>query len=303
MPGKAVVVTDSTASLPPSVARARGIVVVPLQVVIGATVYDEGPDGATPEMVAEALKEFRPVSTSRPSPAYLLEVYEKAAADGATEILSVHLSAEMSGTHESAQLAARDAPVPVTVVDTRQVGVATGYAALSAADVLDAGGSLGEAAEAARTRAADATALFYVDTLEYLRRGGRIGAAAALLGGALSVKPLLKIDEGRVANLERVRTTSRALSRLEDLVVDAAADRPVELCVSHLANPDRAGDLAGRLTDRLATNLEGREVWCGELGAVLGAHVGPGMVAVCVAPLPASPPASPPVTPPASAPG
>jgi DegV family protein with EDD domain len=288
MPGRTVVVTDSTASLPAEVAQARGIVVVPLQVVIGATVYDEGPDGATPEMVAEALKEFRPVSTSRPSPAHLLETYREAAADGATAILSVHLSAEMSGTHESALLAARDAPVPVTVVDTRQVGVATGYAALTAADVLEAGGSVAEAAEAARSRADAATALFYVDTLEYLRRGGRIGAAAALLGGALSVKPLLKIQDGRVANLERVRTTSRALSRLEDLVVEAAGDRPVDLCVSHLANPDRAADLAARLGERLAANLDGRAVWCGELGAVLGAHVGPGMVAACVAPLPAS---------------
>src|ERR1700750_2730148 len=107
----------------------------------------------------------------------------------------------MSGTHESALLAAREAPVPVTVVDSRQVGVATGYAALSAADVLDAGGSVADAAAAARERAAGATALFYVDTLEYLRRGGRIGAAAALFGGALSVKPLLRIGEGRVVNL------------------------------------------------------------------------------------------------------
>ncbi|HEY2878140.1 DegV family protein [Nocardioides sp.] len=285
MSGTAVVVTDSTASLPPEVAEDRGIVVVPLQVVIGATVYDEGPDGATPEMVAEALRGFRPVSTSRPSPTYLTEVYAKAAQDGATEILSIHLSAEMSGTYESAQLAARDAPVPVTVVDSRQVGVATGYAALSAADVLDAGGSVADAAAAARARAATATALFYVDTLEYLRRGGRIGAAAALLGGALSMKPLLRIDEGRVVNLDRVRTSARALSRLEDLIVEAAGDRPIELCVSHLANPDRAGELAGRLAERLATDLEGREVWCGELGAVLGAHVGPGMVAACVAPL------------------
>ena len=132
MPGPTVVVTDSTASLPGDVASARGIVVVPLEVVIGATVYDEGPDGATPEMVAQALKDFRPVSTSRPSPARLLEVYAQAAADGADEILSIHLSAEMSGTYESAQLAAREAPVPVTVVDSRQVGVATGLmAALS----------------------------------------------------------------------------------------------------------------------------------------------------------------------------
>ena len=288
MPGKTVVVTDSTASLPAEVAEARGIVVVPLQVVIGATVYDEGPDGATPQMVAEALKEFRPVSTSRPSPAHLLETYQEAVAAGATEILSVHLSAEMSGTHESALLAARDASVPVTVVDTRQVGVATGYAALTGADVLDAGRSVAEAAAAARARADAATTLFYVDTLEYLRRGGRIGAAAALLGGALSVKPLLWIEDGRVANLERVRTTSRALSRLEDLVVGAAGDRPVDLCVSHLANPDRAADLAARLGERLAATLDGRAVWCGELGAVLGAHVGPGMVAACVAPLPAS---------------
>jgi DegV family protein with EDD domain len=285
MPGKAVVVTDSTASLPPEVAEERGIVVVPLQVVIGATVYDEGPGGATPEMVAEALREFRPVSTSRPSPAYLAEVYAKAAADGASEILSVHLSAEMSGTHESAMLAALEAPVPVTVVDSRQVGVATGYAALSAADALDAGGSVAEAAAAARERATAATALFYVDTLEYLRRGGRIGAAAALVGGALSVKPLLRIEDGRVVNLDRLRTSARALTRIEDLIVAAAGERPVDLCVSHLANPDRAGALAGRLAERLADNLDRREVWCGELGAVLGAHVGPGMVAVCVAPL------------------
>ncbi len=285
MPGTAVVVTDSTASLPAEVAESRGIEVVPLQVVIGATVYDEGPDGATPEMVADALREFRPVSTSRPSPAYLAEVYADLAADGAEEILSVHLSAEMSGTHESALLAAKDSPVPVTVVDSRQVGVATGYAALSAADVLDGGGTVADAAEAARERAAAATALFYVDTLEYLRRGGRIGAAAALLGGALSVKPLLRIEDGRVVNLDRVRTSARALSRIEDLIVQAAGAQQVEVCVSHLANPERAGELAGRLAERLAANLEGRDVWCGELGAVLGAHVGPGMVAVCVAPL------------------
>ena len=284
MAGRTVVVTDSTASLPPEVALERGIVVVPLQVVIGATVYDEGAEGATPELVAQALKDFRPVSTSRPAPAALLEVYEKAASDGADQVLSIHLSGDMSGTHESALLASRDASVPVTVVDSRQVGVATGYAALSASDVLDAGGSVAEAAHAARVRADRATALFYVDTLEYLRRGGRIGAAAALLGGALAVKPLLRIEDGRVANLERVRTSARALSRLEDLIVEAAGDQDDDLCVSHLANPDRAGELAGRLGDRLAANLDGREVWCGELGAVLGAHVGPGMVAACVAP-------------------
>lgn len=283
---KVVVVTDSTASLPPDVAAARGIRVVPLQVVIGARVLDEGPDGATPDVVAEALREFVPVSTSRPAPALFAEVYREAAAAGADEIVSIHLSGQMSGTFESAQLAALEADVKVHVVDSTQVGIATGFAALTAVDVLDAGGSAEEAAAAALARGQAATSLFYVDTLEYLRRGGRIGAAAAILGSALSVKPLLEIVEGRVAPRERVRTASRALARLADLAVEVAGDESVDVCVAHLANAERAAELAAALTERLADGLEGREVMCGELGAVLGAHVGPGMVAVCVAPLP-----------------
>jgi DegV family protein with EDD domain len=282
------VVTDSTASLPQEVAAERGIIVVPLQVVIGADVYDEGAGGATPELVAQALKEWTPVSTSRPTPAALLEVYEQAVRDGAEEIVSIHLSGDMSGTFESAQLAAREASVPVVAVDSRQVGVATGYAALAAADAVDSGATAAEAAEAARARAAASSSLFYVDTLEYLRRGGRIGAAAALFGGALAVKPLLKIEDGKVASLERVRTASRALARLEELAVQAAGDEPVDVSVAHLASPDRAAQLTTNLGGRLEKNLEGREVWCGELGAVLGAHVGPGMLAVCVAPRSAS---------------
>ena len=279
-----VVVTDSTASLPPDLAEEHGIEVVPLQVVIGAQVYDEGSEGATPELVAQALRDFVPVSTSRPSPAVLAEVYERLARGGAQEIVSIHLSGEMSGTFESSQLAAREVSVPVHCVDSRQVGVATGFAAVSAAEALRAGASGAEAADTARARAAAAASLFYVDTLEYLRRGGRIGAAAAILGGALSVKPLLCIEDGKVANLERVRTAGRALSRLEDLAVEAAGESPVDVCVAHLASPDRAAALAEKLSVRLAGSLEGREVWCAELGAVLGAHVGPGMVAVCVAP-------------------
>ncbi|GAB3764180.1 DegV family protein with EDD domain [Nocardioides ginsengisegetis] len=284
MSGPVAIVTDSTATLPPEVAAERGIVVVPLQVVIGAQVHDEGSDGATPELVAAALKEWTPVSTSRPTPAALLEAYEAAAAAGAREVVSIHLSGEMSGTFESAQLAARDASIPVHPLDSRQVGVATGYAVLAAADVLDAGGSAEEALAAASARAAGSSSLFYVDTLEYLRRGGRIGAAAALFGGALAVKPLLEIRDGKVATLEKVRTAARALARLEELAVAKAGEQPVDVCVAHLASPDRAGELAARLTTRLAANLEGRDVWCGELGAVLGAHVGPGMLAVCVAP-------------------
>jgi DegV family protein with EDD domain len=236
--------------------------------------------------VAQALRDFVPVSTSRPSPELLAELYRSLEAEGVEEIVSIHLSGEMSGTFESAQLAALEVELPVHVVDSGQVGIATGFAALTAADVLEAGGTAEQAAEAALARGEAASSLFYVDTLEHLRRGGRIGAAAAIVGSALSVKPLLEISEGKVVPRERVRTASRALARLADLAVEAAGDRPVDVCVSHLANADRAEELAAMLGERLADNLQGREVMCGELGAVLGAHVGPGMVAVCVAPRP-----------------
>ncbi|GAA4114217.1 DegV family protein [Nocardioides fonticola] len=285
MSQRVAVVTDSTASLPAELAAEHGVVVVPLQVIIGASAYDEGAPEATPELVAAALRAWTPVSTSRPSPELLLARYEELAAQGYEAVVSVHLSGEMSGTVESAQVAARRAPLPVAVVDSRQVGIATGYAALSAAAVAAAGGDVEAVAAAARDRAAASLSLFYVDTLEYLRRGGRIGAAAALFGGALAVKPLLQITDGKVGSLERVRTTGRALARLEDLAVQAAGEQRVEVSVAHLANPDRAADLAARLSERLGEQVVG-EVAAGELGAVLGAHVGPGMIAVCVAPVP-----------------
>ena len=190
----------------------------------------------------------------------------------------------MSGTVESARAAGRDADAEVWCVDTRQVGAATGYAALAAAQAAAAGATAQEAADAARRRAEASSSFFYVDTLEYLRRGGRIGAAAALLGGALAVKPLLTIEAGVVGSLERVRTSSRALARLGELAVEVAGDAQIDLTVAHLGSPDRAATLTDQLGTRLADNLDGRKPWCGELGAVVGAHVGPGMLAVCVAP-------------------
>lgn len=277
-------VTDSTASLSASTIAAHGITVVPLQVVIGATSYDEsGEEGSvTPQMLADALKAWTPVSTSRPNPEAILETYEKLAADGCDSIVSVHISAELSGTFESAQLAARRSPVPVTLVDSRQVGMGTGYAALAAAEAIAGGADATTAGAAARDRAAATTSLFYVDTLEYLRRGGRMGAAAALLGSALAVKPILKVDDGRIGPFEKVRTASKALSRLEELIVEAAGDAEVDVAVAHLASPDRAQVLAERLGKRLEDGLGDREVSLGEIGAVLGAHVGPGMVAVAL---------------------
>lgn len=279
MSSRVAVVTDSTAYLPRAVAAERGITVVPLQVVIAGSCYDE--DQTSPAEVAEALRRWAPVSTSRPSPQAFLAAYEAAAARGATGVVSVHLSADVSGTCDAAMLAAREAQLPVRVVDSRALGMALGYAVLSAAEAAAAGAGVDEVAAAAEKRAAATSHLFYVDTLEHLRRGGRIGAAAALLGSALAVKPLLQLVDGRIEPLEKVRTASRAISRLEEIAVQRAGTQPLDAAVHHLANAARADQLAQRLRSRL-TGLH--ELHVNEVGAVVGAHVGPGMLAVVVAP-------------------
>lgn len=271
------VVTDSSGMLPE---QHDGLTLVPLQVVIDDEVLDEGTEGAGTADVLAALAAKKVVRTSRPAPAALAGAYRDLARAGATSIVSVHLSGELSGTCESARLAARDAPVPVEVVDTRAVGPCVGFAALAAAAAARAGASLADVAAAAMDRADAARSYFYVDSLDFLRRGGRIGSAAALLGSAFAVKPLLAIEGGKVVAHERVRTSGRALARLEALALEAAGGHEVEICVAHLGAEERAAALATTLREKVPSAA----IRCGEIGAAVGAHVGPGLISVCVAP-------------------
>ncbi|MFD8755326.1 DegV family protein [Kitasatospora sp. NPDC059577] len=280
MPSDLALVTDSTAYLPQEALDRHGITVVPLSVAVGDSVLSEGVE-ISPKDVAEALRGKQRVTTSRPNPETFAATYRAAAEAGAKGIVSVHISGELSGTVEAARLAAAEAPVPVRVVDSRLVGMALGYGVLAAAEAIAAGQGLAEAAEAAGRRAADTSGFFYVDTLEYLRRGGRIGTARALLGSALAVKPLLHLDGGRIEPLEKVRTASRAIARLEEIAVERSGERDVDITVHHLAAEDRAEPLAERLRARVPGL---RELYVGEVGAVIGAHVGPGLLAVVVAP-------------------
>ncbi|MGV1008753.1 MAG: DegV family protein [Dermatophilaceae bacterium] len=279
------IVTDSTAYLrPEQVEQARApIHVVPLHVVIGGQQCREGVDVSVEDLAA-ALRAFRPVTTSMPAPRDFLEVYESAVGQGADEIVSVHLSAEMSGTVTGARLAAQQAPVPVHVVDSRTLGMAMGYAVLSAAEAAAAGRSGDECAQVARSRAGASLLVFCVDTLEYLRRGGRIGSASALLGSALAIKPILALTDGHIEPVEKVRTASRAMARLADLAVAFAeqTQAPVDVTVQHLDSATRAQSVVEALRARLPA---AREVALGELGAVIGAHVGPGTLAVVVSPV------------------
>ncbi|MGH8776528.1 MAG: DegV family protein [Jiangellaceae bacterium] len=274
------IVTDSTAYLDSGSTSDRDIVVIPLQVIVDGRAFEEGIK-IGPAAVADALRRRVQVSTSRPSPRAFLDAYEAAAAGGAEGIVSVHLSGQLSGTADAARLAAREAPVPVEVVDSRSLGMGLGFAVLAAADAAERGLAVDEVAEVARRRAERSSAYFYVDTLEYLRRGGRIGNASALLGTALAVKPLLHLDGGAIQPLEKVRTSSRALARLGDLAVERAGDVRVDVAVHHLDSVAHAEALASRL--RVSLPALG-DLVVAEVGAVIGAHVGPGLLAVVISP-------------------
>ncbi|MGW7399528.1 DegV family protein [Streptomyces cyaneofuscatus] len=274
------IVTDSTAYLPRRTMERHGITAVPLTVVLGDQALEEGTE-ISARSLALALQKRHSVTTSRPSPEVFAATYRAAADGGADAVVSLHLSAEFSGTYDAALLAAKDAPIPVRVVDTGMVAMALGFCALAAAESAEAGGSPDEIVAAAEKRAAGTSAYFYVDTLDYLRRGGRIGTAQALLGSALAVKPILQLDGGRIEMLEKVRTASKAIARLEEIVAERAGQAAVDIAVHHLAAPERAERLAERLRQRVPGLAD---LHVSEVGAVIGAHTGPGLLGVVISP-------------------
>ncbi|WP_020666271.1 DegV family protein [Amycolatopsis nigrescens] len=273
------VITDSTAHLPEGFADRHEIRVVPLHVLIDGVSALDGVD-VGPAALAEALGRRRIVTTARPTPQEFAETFRGALRTGADAVVSVHLSSELSGTWESAVLAAQEVgPDLVRVVDSRSTAMGLGFAALHAAAKAAEGGSPAEVEAAAVAAAANSETLFVVETLEHLRRGGRIGPAAALFGTALAVKPLLHMEDGQIRPLEKVRTMNRAMARLVELAGQAAGEHRVELAVHHLASPERAVELANRLEERLPGSAG---CVISEIGAVIGAHTGPGVLGVVV---------------------
>jgi DegV family protein with EDD domain len=276
------VVTDSTSYLPAAAAAELGVSVVPLHVMVGSVHYLDGVDLTAGDLAA-AMNRKVGVATSQPTVAELAATYRHALERGADAVVAVHLSRQLSGTWEAARLAASQVggPDKVLVVDSQSAAMGLGFAVLAAARAARDGTSAAHVAHIAADTAARTRTYFSLDTLEFLRRGGRIGAAAALLGTALAIKPLLHLAEGRIAPLEKVRTTSHAIRRLSELAAAAAGTGPVRLAVHHLAAAQRADQLAQLLRNRLPAVEE--LVTC-ELGAVLGAHTGPGALGVVVLP-------------------
>ncbi|HSY16073.1 MAG TPA: DegV family protein [Jatrophihabitantaceae bacterium] len=273
------VVTDSTSYLPPGAAARTGVEVVALRVTVGERTGVDGIEVSSAD-VTKALRDRVSVTTSRPAPAEFAAAYQAALDAGASNIVSVHVSAALSGTWESARLAAQDFGFgTVRVVDSRSTGMALGFAVLAAAQAAMDGATAAAVQDAAVATAERTFTTFYVDSFEYLRRGGRVGTATALLGTSLSVKPLLHVANGEIQLLEKVRTSTKALARLLQRTVEAAGDSPIDIAVHHLDAGQRADDLAGKLRAALP-RLE--RLYISEVGAVLGAHLGPGALGTVV---------------------
>lgn len=277
---RTAVVTDSTADLPSDLAEVLGIRVVPMTVTFGEESYTSRITLGE-ERFYELLEERQGLpTTSQPVPAWFEEAYADADDDGADGVVSIHVSGALSGTVDQARRVAEHAPLPVEVVDSGQVSGTLALAVLAAQATALEGGSVGQVAAAARKAAAAARLFVVVDTLEYMKRGGRLSGTQALVGTALRVKPILTIEGGEVVVLERTRTWSRARDRLVDLAVEAVEGGAADVVVTHALAADRAGEVA----DLLAERLDVRERLDTTIGPVVGTHCGPGTVAIAVAP-------------------
>ena len=268
------IVTDSTADLPGSLASARSISVVPLTLNFDGRSLLDGVDISPGEFYRKLPSASTHPTTSQPSPGRFAETYNALLANH-DSIVSIHISEKLSGTFDSAKQAAdMTDPQRVHVVDSRLVSMSLGLVVLGAASLAASGADAEKIVEKVESLRPLVHTYFSVATLEFLRRGGRIGRASAMLGSVLQVKPVLCIREGVVEPLERVRTFERALNRIIELV--RAVDRGKGICAV-VGHADAEADAAkvGRALEPFADTL-----MIQSLGPVVGAHGGPGVVGV-----------------------
>lgn len=275
-------VTDSTAGLSPEFVQEYGIRVVPLYVKIGETSYRDGIDITAEELYAR-LPTMTPLpTTSQPSVGDFAAVYGELVRGGATGIISVHLSSGISGTVNSAQLAAQQfADTPIEVVDTRCAAAVAALAVEGAAKALKSGASFAQALQVAHNVIDRGRTVFTLDTLEYLYKGGRIGGASALLGSLLQFKPLLYFKEGQIDALERVRKSSRALTRMVEVMEQwVGSEEPLRAVIMQADCQERAEELAKLVRQRLKV----ADLQITVLTPVLGVHCGNGTLGLFCCP-------------------
>jgi len=271
-----VVVTDSSARVPAGLLTEFDIRVVPLHVLVDGRDLRDGLDDFPADLYQRVG-----VTTAGASPDQLAAVYRQALHDSDGDgVLAVHISSALSSTLGAAEHAAAGFGGAVRVIDSRSAAMGTGFVALAAARAARDGAGLDDVAAQAESTVSRVRAFLVVQRLENLRRSGRIGTAASWLGTALALKPLLRLDDGKLVLAQRVRTTSKATAAMVEQVLDAVGEGRATLAVHHVDNPAGAAEVAATLASALPA--------CGpaivtDLGPVLGVHLGPGAVAVVAA--------------------
>ena len=271
------VLTDSTSDLPHELAKELGIRIIPQVLIMGTKTWRDGVDIDPPAFykLLQTSPDFP--ASSQPSVADFRKAFEELAKD-ADGIAAILISDELSGTINSARMAKESLPdVPIEIVDTRSVSAQLGFIAIAAARAAAAGADLQTVADTARAMIGHASVYFVVDTLEYLHRGGRIGAASRLFGTALNLKPLLTIKDGIVQPVTKVRSRRKALATLLQLLDEELAGKErIQMAVLHVAAPEEADQLA----EQLVARYHPAEMLRTECGPVVGTHAGPGTLGV-----------------------
>lgn len=269
------IVTDSTADLPPPLAREMGISVVPLFIHFGQKAFRDGEDMEVEEFYRRLASSPVTPTTSAPSPGVFAEVYRRLGVGG-EGVVSIHVSSKLSATYEAARTASGEVGGVVEVVDSLSVSLGLGLLCLAAARWSQQGLALHQVAAHTRGALPRVHLLGMVDSLEYLQRGGRIGRAQAFLGSLLNIKPLLGLKEGEVQPIERVRSRARAVERLVQMAQGLAPAQAIG--VLHSTAPQETEALAQRLRPLAPQG----QVYLSRFGPVLGCHIGPGALGVAL---------------------
>jgi DegV family protein with EDD domain len=275
---KIAIVTDSTATIPADLLRGHEIHIVPLQVIWGNETFRDGIDIQPDEFYIRQAKTKINPTTSQPSPAAFKEIYEMLGNQG-FDIFSMHLSAKLSGTMDSAIQARNSLPdLNIELQDSFSISMSLGFQVLAVARAAKQGASLQECKALAEQTRQNSGLLFLLNTLEYLHRGGRIGGAQAFLGTALNLKPILEVRDGRIEALERVRTWNKATARLLEILEQQLDKRtPVRIAALHGGAGDEAAALLERARQRFGADTVSETV-VSPVSPVIGVHTGPGVV-------------------------
>jgi DegV family protein with EDD domain len=266
------IVTDSTCDLPQSVIDELGIAVIPLFINFGNTGYRDGVDMTRAEFYARLPTSEPLPTTAAPGHEVFKQAYDRLAAEGATEVLSIHISESLSATVNVAKVAAQETTsVRVTAFDSRQLSLGTGFIVEEAAKIARAGGLMTEIIARLKTLIPRVHVFAALDTLEFLKRSGRVSGIVAGVGGLLQMKPILKMYDGQ-ADSDRVRTRSRAIGQLVHLLTQCSPLERVALVHTHAAA--RAEEIR-QLVEPL---LPAKDIWSLDITPVIGTHIGPGAV-------------------------